>query len=116
MNPSEMMLTALKFNERINLQNLEGLTELMTEDHVFIDSEGETTRGKNAMKEGWKQFFKRYPDYKNIFTCVTIQKNLVVMIGYSTCSYKTLSGANLWTAKIRGKRVSEWKVDWLNRK
>jgi len=116
MNPSEMMLTALKFNEKINQQDVEGLTELMTEDHTFINSEGETTKGKNAMKEGWNQFFKKYPDYKNIFTCVTTQKNVVVMIGYSTCSYKPLSGPNMWTAKVRGKRISEWRVTWLDRK
>ena len=116
MNPSEMMLIALKFNEKINQQDVEDLTELMTKDHAFINSEGETTKGKNAMKEGWKQFFKQYPDYKNIFTCVTTQKNLVVMTGYSTCSYKPLSGPNVWTAKIRGKRVSEWRVNWLDRK
>jgi hypothetical protein len=61
MNPSQMMLMALKFNEKINLQDLEGLTELMTEDHTFINSEGETTKGKNAMKEGWNQFFKKIP-------------------------------------------------------
>jgi hypothetical protein len=39
MNPSEMMLIALKFNEKINQQDVEGLTELMTEDHAFINSE-----------------------------------------------------------------------------
>jgi ketosteroid isomerase-like protein len=116
MNPSDLMLTALKFNEKINHQDLEGLTELMTEDHTFINSEGEATKGKNAMKESWKEFFKKYPDYKNIFTSVTTQNNVVIMVGYSTCSYKPLSGPNIWTAKVRGKRVSEWRVCWLDRK
>ncbi len=50
------------------------------------------------------------------YSPVTTQKNLVVMIGYSTCSHKPLSGTNIWAAKIRGKRASEWRVDWLNRK
>jgi ketosteroid isomerase-like protein len=116
MNTRNMMSTALKFNEKINKQDLKGLTELMTEDHTFIDSEGKTVKGKSAMKKGWRQFFEKYPDYLNIFTCATTQNNLVVMVGYSTCSYKPLSGANVWTAKIRGKRVSEWRVYWLDRK
>ena len=116
MNTSDMMLTALRFNEKINKQDLKGLTELMTEDHTFIDNEGKAIKGKNAMKEGWKQSFRNYPDYQNTFTCVTTQNNLVVMIGYSTCSYKPLSGPNMWTAKVHGRRVSEWRVCWLDRK
>ena len=110
------MLTALRFNEKINKQDPEGLAELMTDDHTFIDSTGNVTKGKNAMKEGWREFFKKYPDYRNKFTSVTVQDNIVVMIGYSTCSIKQLDGPNIWTAKIRGERVSEWKVSWLNKR
>ena len=84
MDSSKLMLIALKFNEKINLQDLEGLAELMTEDHTFIDNSGEITKGKNVMKEGWRQFFKKYPDYRNIFTSVVVQENVVVMVGYST--------------------------------
>lgn len=111
------MLTALSFNDRISQQDLEGLTELMTDDHTLIviaNNKGETTKGKNVVKEGWREFFKKYPDYRNIFTCVTIQDNIVVMVGYSMCSFKPLDGPNIWTAKIRGERVSEWRVCWLD--
>jgi len=27
------------------------------------------------MEEGWKDFFESYPDYGNIFTCVTVKKD-----------------------------------------
>ncbi len=117
MDSSKLMLPALRFNERINQRDLEGLAELMTDDHALIviaNNKGETTKGKNAVKEGWREFFKKYPDYRNIFTCVTIQGNVVVIVGYSTCSFKPLDGPNIWTAKIRGQRVSEWRVCWLD--
>jgi len=114
MDSSKLMLTALIFNERINQQDPEGLAELMTRDHTFIDSGGNVTKGKNAMKEGWREFFKKYPDYRNKFTCVTAQDNVVVMVGYSTCSFKPLDGPNIWTAKIRGEHVAEWRVYWLD--
>ena len=114
MDSSKLMLTALRFNEKINQQDLEGLAELMTDDHKFIDNLGDVTEGKDVMKEGWRDFFKKYPDYRNIFTCVTIQNNVVVMVGYSTCSFKPLDGPNIWTAKICGGRVSEWRVCWLD--
>jgi ketosteroid isomerase-like protein len=110
------MLTALRFNEKINQQDLEGLAELMTDDHTFVDGGGNITKGKSVMKDGWKEFFKKYPDYRNKFTSVIVQDNIVVMVGYSTCSFKTLDGPNVWTARIRGGRVSEWRVSWLNKR
>jgi uncharacterized protein (TIGR02246 family) len=116
MNSSELMLVALRFNERINQRDLEGLAELMTDDHTFIDNSGDVTRGKDVMKEGWREFFEEYPDYRNIFTCVTVQDDVAVMVGYSTCSYKRLDGPNVWTAKVRGGRVSEWRVYWLDQR
>jgi ketosteroid isomerase-like protein len=114
MDSSKLMLTALIFNERINQRDVEGLAELMTDDHTFIDSGGNVTKGKNVMKDGWREFFKKYPDYRNKFTCVTVQDDVVVIVGYSTCSFKPLDGPNIWTAKIRGERVSEWRVYWLD--
>jgi ketosteroid isomerase-like protein len=116
MDSSQLILTALRFSEKINQRDLEGLAEFMTEDHTFIDNNGEITKGKDAMKEGWRIFFERYPDYRNTFTCVTTQDKVVVMLGYSTCSHKPLAGPNIWTAKIRGRRISEWRVYWLDKR
>lgn len=106
------MMVALKFNEKINQRDLSGLLELMTDDHVFIDNSG--ARDRN-MKEGWNAFFQNYPDYRNIFTSVTVTENVVVLIGYSTCSNeRRLNGPSMWTAKIRHGQVSEWRVYWLD--
>jgi uncharacterized protein (TIGR02246 family) len=116
MGSSELLLTALKFNEKINQRDLEGLADLMTDDHTFIDNSGDVTKGKAAMKEGWKEFFKKYPDYQNIFTCATVQNNVAVMVGYSTCSYKPLDGPNIWAAKAHDGRISEWRVYWLDKR
>jgi ketosteroid isomerase-like protein len=115
MDPSESMMTALRFNEKINQRDLEGLAVLMTDDHTFIDNSGEVTKGKDAMKGVWRDFFEKYPDYRNIFTSVIIRDGVVVMVGYSTCSYKPLDGPNVWTAKVRDGHVSEWRVYFLDR-
>ncbi len=116
MKPQEIMTVALKFNEKINQQDLKDLAELMTDDHTFVDSDNNATKGKKTMLNGWKEFFKTYPDYKNTFTCVTTQDNTVVMVGYSTCTHKPLNGPNIWTARIQDKQVSEWRVIWLNQR
>lgn len=114
MDSLDVMMVALKFNERINQRDLDGLVKLMTEDHVFIDNSG----GANGnMKEGWREFFEDYPDYRNIFTSVTVTANVVVMIGYSTCSTEPkLNGPSMWTAKVCNDRVSEWRVYWLDQR
>jgi hypothetical protein len=40
MNTKDPKLIALQFNDCINNQDLEGLSLLMTDDHAFIDREG----------------------------------------------------------------------------
>ena len=44
---------ALAFVERINEADPSGLRRLMTGDHVFVDSRGQSTRGREAMYDGW---------------------------------------------------------------
>jgi len=83
MDSFDIMMVALKFNEKINQRDRDGLVELMTDDHAFIDNSGDIYKN---MKEGWREFFENHPDCRNIFTSVTVQNNVVVMVGYSTCS------------------------------
>ena len=114
MDAFDVMMVALRFNEKINQRDLDGLVELMTEDHIFIDNSGEVDQD---MEKGWSEFFANYPDYRNIFTSVTVHDSVVVMVGYSTCSKEPrLNGPSLWTAKVRSGRVSEWRVYWLDQR
>jgi hypothetical protein len=107
-------MTALRFNENINQRNLEGLIELMAEDHCFIDNSGAKD---HDMKNGWKTFFDNYPDYRNILSTVTVQNNTVIMSGFSTCSNEPrLNGHSMWTAKVDNELVTEWRVYWLNQR
>ena len=116
MDSFDLMSVALRFNEKINERDLEGLAELMSEDHAFVDNDNTVTKGKDVMKKGWEQFFKAYPDCRNVFTSVTVQDEVVVMVGYSKCSFKPLDGPNVWTARIRDGRIQEWRVVWLNQR
>jgi ketosteroid isomerase-like protein len=110
MTESELIAVALRFNERINIRDLTGLGELMTEDHVFIDIPGEVHEGRERMIVGWFDFFRNYPDYRNNFTRVEVRDDLVIMVGFSECSYDPLDGPSIWTAKIRDGKVAEWRV------
>ncbi len=44
-NAFDLLLVALRFNEKINQRDLEGLAELMADDYTFIDNSGEVTKG-----------------------------------------------------------------------
>lgn len=98
------------FNEAINRRDLGALSNLMTEDHVFIDAGDEVRRGKDTMVEGWRKFFDQYPDYRNHFQVVENVGREVLVVGYSTCAFKALDGPALWTAKVIDGRVAEWRV------
>ena len=45
--------TVLDFLDRINKRDADKLAELMSEDHVFIDSLGNTMQGREKMRAGW---------------------------------------------------------------
>jgi ketosteroid isomerase-like protein len=98
------------FNEMINNRDLDGLTAMMTEDHTFIDSSEELHTGKELMVAGWKDFFERYPDYKNHFSYLEIREDQIFILGHSTCSYQPLDGPAIWTARVEGDQVAEWRV------
>ncbi|MFE5813907.1 YybH family protein [Streptomyces sp. NPDC056479] len=99
-----------RFNAAINDRNLDDLASLMSDDHAFVDSEGGTVRGKRACVEAWRGFFAAFPDYRNTFTEVTVRDDVVVVSGYSVCSRPELAGPALWTARVTGTLVGEWRV------
>lgn len=114
MNSFDTMMVAMEFNKRINQQDLEGLSELMSDDHILVVNSQDPAKGKESVTKGWQTFFRNNPDYQNIFTSVTVQDDVVIMIGYSTCAEPALDGPNVWTANITDGLVSEWRVTWLD--
>jgi len=101
----------IKFNEAINNRDAETLSTLMTDDHVFVDSAGQSFKGREKAIETWQGFFEAFPDYKNHFNILIEEDDLVVITGRSSCSNEPmLDGPALWTAKVQDGKVSEWRV------
>jgi len=44
--------TVLAFLDRINKRDADKLADLMTEDHIFVDSLGNTMQGREKMRVG----------------------------------------------------------------
>ena len=53
------------FIESINSANIDKLYDLMRNDHVFIDSRGNSMVGNDNLKKAWIGYFDLFPDYKN---------------------------------------------------
>lgn len=55
--------TVLKFIERINAHDVNGIVALMAEDYRFVNSSGDSFHGLEFMREEWTKHFDRYPDF-----------------------------------------------------
>ena len=59
-----MKATVLEFVERINAHDVDGILDLMSEDYRFINSAGDTFRGRAFMRATWRAHFAQYPDFQ----------------------------------------------------
>ena len=56
-----MVTIALAFIDAINAHNIDKICDLMTDDHVFVDSMDNKTSGKTTMKHAWIAYFELFP-------------------------------------------------------
>ena len=107
-------LVVRRFNDFINERDLDGLTGMMSADHVFVDTTGAAVTGRSACADAWRGFFGAFPDYRNVFTEVTVGgerlTKTVTVVGHSICSEPALAGPALWTATVREGRIARWQV------
>jgi ketosteroid isomerase-like protein len=92
-----------RFNAMINARDADGLARLMTDDHRFVDSAGQAVSGRQACRDAWSGFFAAFS--------VGERDGVVVVTGRSVCSeHPDLAGPALWTARVDGGLVAEWRV------
>ena len=116
MTPIEIVLA---FMDRINQRDPDRLSELMTEDHVFIDSLGQTMRGRATMRKGWRDYYAFCPDYWVSHEDIFQNGNIVAAFGNAggTISMnRQLPPGNkwqtpaAWRAVVENGLVKEWRV------
>jgi ketosteroid isomerase-like protein len=110
MKTKDPKLIAVRFNECINRQDLEGLSLLMTDDHAFIDRERNVRQPKQVMVQAWREFFGMFPNYKNTFQRIESKDNLVTILGSAYWSQDKRNDPAIWTATIVNNLVQEWRV------
>ena len=104
--------TFKEFVAAINSHDVESLTSLMTEDHLFVDSLGNRVQGAGTMRIGWRGYFAMCPDYRVEVSDILIGQDTIMATGNAS---GTIDGAAwqtpaAWRATIQEDRVSEWRV------
>lgn len=99
MQKNDSISAATSFNDRIHRRDLDRLADLMSADHVFIDSGGEILSGKEEMLSSWENFFEQSHDCHNHFEQISVRGELCLISGHSTCSFEPLDGPALRTPK-----------------
>jgi ketosteroid isomerase-like protein len=110
----------LNFIESINSANIDNLCNLMSNDHVFIDSRGNNMVGKDNIKKAWIGYFGLFPDYKIEITDTLQNDSIIVLLGYASGTYKT-NNKNVdnnnhwkvsasWKAIVVEKKIKLWQV------
>jgi ketosteroid isomerase-like protein len=111
--------TVLQFLKRINQHNADKLAELMTEDHIFIDSLGQSVRGRENMRFGWRNYYAFCPDYWISHEEIFPSGGLVAVFGAAGGTIAAdgkLPPENrwrtsaAWLAIVQGSLVREWRV------
>jgi ketosteroid isomerase-like protein len=109
MNPSD---TVLDFLSRITQRDPAKLAEAMTEDHVFIDSLGNSVHGREKVREGWRGYFGFCPDYWISHEEILPAGNTVAIFG---AAGGTIAGTSwrtpaAWRAVVEDGLIKEWRV------
>ena len=116
MNPKDVVL---KFLEKINAHDVNGLCKLMTPDHVFFDAGDTRLEGIETMRAGWTMYFDWFPDYAVSSEHIFEKGEIVAVIGRARGTYagdgrmatrRPWDIPAAWKAVVRGGLVAEWRV------
>lgn len=109
----------IKFIDAINNHQVDEIVSLMSDDHIFIDGQGNTSMGKQGMSEGWKGYFELFPDYTIEVTDIIAGEPVIGLFGFVHATYKNIadeSNSNFWKtpaswkAIVENNKIKHWQV------
>jgi limonene-1,2-epoxide hydrolase len=111
------------FIAAINRRDPSEISDLMTEDHTFVDSAGRIESGREKMTAGWKEYFRMFPDYEIHVERMLADKSLVAVFGSASGTYNGKRGLvaenrikmpAAWKAIVANGKIKHWQVyaDW----
>jgi limonene-1,2-epoxide hydrolase len=111
------------FIAAINRRDMAELSNLMTEDHTFVDPAGRSLSGRENMMAGWNGYFQMFPDYKIEMERWLADEDMVAVFGSATGTYNGKRGLvpvnritmpAAWRALVENGKIKFWQVyaDW----
>jgi len=102
--------------EAINNASIDRICGLLTEDHVFIDSQNNKSIGVEKMRVGWTCYFEMFPDYKIEIIETFVNDTTICLLGFASGTYKNLKNkenSNFWRIPAAWKViVKDNKIGW----
>jgi len=106
------------FVERINAHDVAGLSDLMTDDHTFVDALDSRVSGREAMRSAWERYFALVRDYWMTVETTLHKEGTVALFGTAGGTYLPPGEGSsprwevpaAWLARVRDGRVALWRV------
>ena len=120
---SKTITVVRDFVAAINRGSAEDLAKLMTDDHTFVNSAGESESGLEKMTKGWEEYFRSFPDFRVEIQNILEDGNLVAAFGSASGTYNGKRGLvpenriempAAWRAIVEMGKIKVWQVyaDW----
>jgi ketosteroid isomerase-like protein len=111
------------FIAAINARSIEQISDLMTDDHTFVDSVGRAISGREQMTTGWETYYRLFPDYAITVEDIVGHGDFVAVFGAVSGTFNGKRGLvpenriampASWRAIVEGGKVKRWQVyaDW----
>ena len=111
--------TVQQFIDAINAHDLKQLSELMTDDHIFMDAHGNKVEGRDQVIAGWKLYFDLFPDYHIEAGKIFVDGEQLAATGFAEGTYKGIKEDDgkahwklpaAWSSNVRKGQLSLWQV------
>jgi len=107
----------ISFIDCINRGDIDGLSQLMTEDHELVVFDEEGLRGRAGNTQAWAGYAAAYPDYVIYPRAVAEpREGRVAVLGHTTGSHLGLADHEeraqgvIWLAEVRDGQLRSWRL------
>ena len=111
------LAVVFSFIDRANRGDVDGLAELMTDDHALEVLDEAPLVGKASNIEAWRGYMSAFPDYVIYPHQLAEHDGLVAVVGHTTGSHLGLPDEEertltiIWSAQVDRGRLSLWRIE-----
>jgi ketosteroid isomerase-like protein len=109
----------LRFVDAINQADVARLGALISESHIFIDSDGSQVAGRASVLGAWSQYFSMMQDYRVTVRETFRSADTVVLLGTAEGAWRRSGSSGgerrwsvpaAWRAVVHGEALAVWQV------